>query len=146
MRPFCLLLCLVLGVAMAAKDRNWETGKVLDANHSRYLAGMVGSSQTIGNAQIYGNSGSYNESTSGARHAIYRTTETILIEGTEYAYFAEEAHRSRWKKNALLTVNAPVKFAIEKRKLYVIDDEGKEHEMEITKRVLRLPLTDSRSK
>jgi hypothetical protein len=30
-----------------------------------------------------------------------------------------------------------VKFAIEKRKLFVIDEDGKEHEMEIVKNVLR---------
>ena len=35
------------------------------------------------------------------------------------------------------TVNGPVKYAIEKRKLYVIDDDGKEHEMEIVKRTLK---------
>ena len=40
---------------------------------------------------------------------------------------------------ANLTVNAPVKFAIEKRKLFVIDDDGKEHEMEIIKQVLKQP-------
>jgi hypothetical protein len=37
------------------------------------------------------------------------------------------------------TVNGPVKFAIEGRKLFVLDDDGKEHEMEIIERILRLP-------
>jgi len=37
------------------------------------------------------------------------------------------------------TVNGPVKFAIEGRKLFVLDDNGKEHEMEIIERILRLP-------
>jgi len=32
-----------------------------------------------------------------------------------------------------------VKFAIEGRKLFVLDDDGKEHEMEIIERILRLP-------
>jgi hypothetical protein len=35
--------------------------------------------------------------------------------------------------------NGPVKFAIENRKLYVVDEDGKEHEMEIVKKTLRLP-------
>jgi len=60
------------------KKRDWQTGKVLDAQRSRYFAANV-------------------------------------------------------------TVNAPVKYAVEKRKLYVMDEDGKEHEMEIIKKTLRLP-------
>ncbi len=36
-----------------------------------------------------------------------------------------------------LTVNGPVKYDVEKRKLFVMDEDGKEHEMEIVKKVLR---------
>lgn len=47
----------------------------------------------------------------------------------------------RWSKEANLTVNAPVKFAVDarERKLFVIDYDGKEHEMEIIKKALRMP-------
>ena len=31
------------------------------------------------------------------------------------------------------------RFAVEKRKLFVIEDDGKEHEMEIIKQVLKQP-------
>jgi hypothetical protein len=34
-------------------------------------------------------------------------------------------------------VNGPVKYAVDGRKLVVTDDDGKQHEMEITKRILR---------
>jgi hypothetical protein len=43
-----------------------------------------------------------------------------------------------------LTVNAPVKYAVEKRKLFVVDEDGKEHEMEIVKKVLRQPADPSK--
>ena len=36
-----------------------------------------------------------------------------------------------------LIINAPVRFAIEKRKLYVIDNDGKEHEAQIVKQILK---------
>ena len=70
---------------------------------------------------------------------MYRTYQTFLIEGETHAYLAQERLRWRWSKPANLTVNGPVKFAVEKRKLFVVDEAGKEHEMEIIKRVLRLP-------
>jgi len=36
-----------------------------------------------------------------------------------------------------VAVNEKVKFAVDKRKLYVLDDEGKDHEMEIVTRILK---------
>ena len=47
--------------------------------------------------------------------------------------------RARLSPFSPFTVNGPVKFAIEGRKLFVLDDDGKEHEMEIIERILRLP-------
>jgi hypothetical protein len=63
--------------------------------------------------------------------------ETFVIEGETRVYMAQERLRWKWSKPANLTVNGPVKFAAEKRKLFVIDDEGKGHEMEIVKQVLK---------
>ena len=62
-------------------------------------------------------------------------TGTFSIEGDSYAYLAQERLRLRWSKPANLTVNGPVKYAAEKRKLFVVDEDGKEHEMEIVKKV-----------
>lgn len=86
-----------------------------------------------------GNYGTYHGSTSTSQTAIYRVYETFIIEGETYTYVAQERLRWRWSKPANLTVNGPVRYAVEKRKLYVIDDDGKEHEMEVVKRILRQP-------
>jgi hypothetical protein len=69
--------------------------------------------------------------------AAYQRYETFLIEGDTYAYLAQEHLQEMSSEPANLRVNQPVKFAVEKRKLFVIDDEGKEHEMKIVKNVLR---------
>src|SRR5713101_1789128 len=79
------------------------------------------------------------KTTNTSQTAVYRVYETFLIEGETHAYLAQERLRWRWSKPANLTVNGPVKFAVEKRKLFVIDEDGKEHEMEIVKKVLRQP-------
>lgn len=121
------------------KARNWQTGKVLDSDRPRYFAGTVGSANTTGNAQTYGGYGTYRGHTNTSQTAVYRTYQTFLIEGETHAYLAQQRLRWRWSKPANLTVNGPVKFAVNKRKLFVIDEDGKEHEMEIIKRVLRLP-------
>lgn len=123
-----------LGVG-AEKNRGWQTGKVLDSQRSRYFAGTVGNANTTGTAQ----SGTYQGNTNSSQTAVYRVYETFLIEGETHAYFAQQRLRWHWSKPANLTVNGPVKFAVEKRKLFVIDEDGKQHEMEIVKRILRLP-------
>jgi len=62
-----------------------------------------------------------------------------VIEGDKYVYLAQERLHWRWSKPANLTVNGPVKYAVEKRKLFVMDEDGKEHEMEIVKKTLKTP-------
>jgi hypothetical protein len=131
----CLLL-LVTPLATAEKQRDWRNGTVLDSSRSRYFAGTIGNSNTSGSVN---DSGSFNGSTTSSETAVYRVYQNFVIEGDQYAYLAQEHLHWRWSKPADLTVNGKVKYAVDKRKLYVIDDEGKEHEMEIVKKVLRTP-------
>lgn len=134
-----LLLTLTHVATGAEKKRDWQMGKVLDSQRNRYFAGTVGSANTTGTAQTSGDYGTYQGNTSSSQMAVYRVYQTFLIEGETHAYLAQERLRWKWSKAANLTVNGPVKFAVEKRKLFVIDEDGKEHEMEIVKKVLRQP-------
>ena len=119
---------MMLSIAGAAeKTRDWQTGTVLDSQRASYYRGTFDNANT----SVSGNQAS----TYGSQTAVYAVYENFMIEGPMYAYFAQERLRFKWNKPANLTVNAPVKFAVEKRKLYVIDNDGKEHEMEVTKQV-----------
>jgi hypothetical protein len=60
------------------------------------------------------------------------------IETDSYVYVAQHQLR-KFTKPANLTVNGSVRFADEKRKLFVIDDDGREHGMKIVRRVLKEP-------
>jgi len=137
--PAALVVFLAGNIYSAEKIRDWQTGKVLDSERSRYFAGTVGNANTTGTAQANGNYGTYQGNTNSSQTAIYRVFENFLIEGETYAYLGQERLRWRWSKPANLTVNGLVKYAVEKRKLFVIDDDGKEHEMEIIKRILKQP-------
>ena len=132
------LATVFVSLALAAeKQRDWQTGKVLDSQRSRYFAGTVGNANTTGTAQANGNYGTYQGNTNSSQTAVYRVFETFLIEGDTHAYLAQERLKWRWSKPANLTVNGPVKYAVEKRKLFVMDEDGKEHEMEIVKKTIR---------
>jgi hypothetical protein len=125
---------ILLGNATGAeKERDWQTGKVLDTERNRYFVGTVGNANTT-----------YQGNTNSSQRAVYRVYETFSIEGDTYAYLAQERLHWRWSKPANLTVNGPVKYAVEKRKLFVLDDDGKEHELEIIKKILRQPAEQSK--
>jgi hypothetical protein len=121
------------------KNRDWQTGKVLDSQRNRYFAGTVGSTTTplpsAGDPD--GPFATFPKTTNTQQTAVYRVYETFLIEGDKYAYVAQERLRRKWSKPANLTINGPVKYAVEKQTLFVIDEDGKEHEMEVVKKMLR---------
>lgn len=142
-KPRLLLVALILAMPLAAeKRRDWQTGKVLDSQRQRYFAGTAGRGSTSGT--VDGDSGTFRGQTDDSSTAIYDVFETFVIEGDKYVYLAQERLRWRWSKAASVTVNGPVRYAVEKRKLYVLDEDGKEHGMEIVKKTLRLP--DQQSK
>jgi hypothetical protein len=110
-----LILAGILAVTLSAKDRNWQTGKMIDTQISTRYAGQTGAN--------------------GSTDPINIVWQTVVIAGDDYTYAAERTLRWRWSKPAALTVNAPVKFAVEKQKLFLVDDSGKEYELYIDKRI-----------
>lgn len=123
-------------LCVSAKDRNRQTGRVLDTERNRYFRGFVGSSNESGTV---GQNGAYSGTSSSDSVAIYRTYQTYVIEADTYVYQVEERLKWRWSKPANVTVNAPVQFAVDKGKVWLLDDDGKEHETKIVKRVLKEP-------
>src|ERR1700689_4590023 len=92
MKAFLLVILVLTATAMfgAEKQRDWQTGKVLDSERSRYFAGTVGSANTTGSAQANGNYGTYQGNTSTSQTAVYRVFETFVIEGETTVYLAQE--------------------------------------------------------
>jgi hypothetical protein len=159
MRSFACLTLLLVIVATSVEgkktEHQWLEGKVLDENRARYFAGMVNnsSSQTTENGSLSGNanstsigdttntqmSGSYSgtrtTSTSGTSTPIYRVYDNLMIEGVDTVYVTSERLRWRWSKSAHVAVNEPVKYYAEGRKLHILDDDGKEHSVEIVKEI-----------
>src|ERR1019366_3759012 len=150
-------IVLVLSVASPAlgsghsADHQWLTGKIIDQNRARYLAmiehsgrssttanGSVtatGQSTTIGDNTTTNINGSYSGTSStdysGSDMPLYRVYENLTIEGDDMVYVTQERIRWRWSKAAQVTVNGEVKYYVDKRKLHVLDDSGKEHVIQI---------------
>jgi len=67
--------------------------------------------------------------------ALCNTYEEYTIESARFLYLAREHLRSERSKPALLTINGPVKFHVDGRKLVILDNEGNEHRTTIVKQV-----------
>jgi hypothetical protein len=134
MTAVCVSFLLVTTVAFSKdKQRQWQTGKVLDTTRDRTYVGNV--ENASGTATSSGNS-TYAQA-SGSSTAVYRVYETYAIEAGDYVYVCQEHIKWRWSKPALLTVNGPVQFAIEKDHIYIKSEDGTEHETTIVKKVLK---------
>ena len=115
-----LTLAALIVIILNAKDRNWEPGKVIEQ-------------EVITRHALEDSPG----------HPINIVTLTVVIAGDDYSAplgrFYQEYIAQRqlhvWSKTAVLIVKTPVKFAVEKRKLYLIDDDGKNYEFDIVKQV-----------
>jgi hypothetical protein len=112
------------------KGREWKTGKVLDTDSEKFTT--YGGSTTTGQIN---NNGTYNSTTNRAswNHEQY----TYAIEGDDYIYIISRVLSFRWDKEAQLTVNAPIKYAVEKNKLYFIDENEREMKGKIIKKILK---------
>lgn len=133
--PFLLVALLTPSAFAKSKERQWQTGKLLDTNQGRVYAGNVGSasgSATTSGNTTYGN-------TSGHSTAVYRLYETYVIDAGDYVYESQEHLKWRWSKAATLTVNGPVQFAIEKDHIYIKSEDGSEHDTKLFKKTLKPP-------
>jgi hypothetical protein len=126
MKGFLIATLLVATLTAAEKQRDWQTGTALDSERNAYVAGY---STTQNPMPTYGPT-----STTRANYAVY---QTYVIESDKFVYVATEHLPWRWSKPVDLIVNGPVKFAVEKKKLYLLDDKGKEHQATISKQILR---------
>ncbi|MFB3779044.1 MAG: hypothetical protein ACE141_15610 [Bryobacteraceae bacterium] len=136
MRKMITLMLLASTLATCAagaeKRREWKTGKVLDSQSSSYFAGTSSSTTTYGK-------GTYSEGTETTQQANYAVYQVYTIEVGDLIYVAEQRLRWRWSKPADLTINDPVQLAVEKDKIFILDEKGKEHEARITKRTRKPP-------
>lgn len=133
------LTFLLTTVSLGAKQKehDWQQGKLLSTDEDRYFAGTISSANTAGTVDESGGYGTYSGQTTGSQTAVYKVYQTYVIESESYVYVAKERLRWKWSKPAKLTINAPMRFAVEKDKMVILDEDGKVHETRITKKILK---------
>jgi hypothetical protein len=126
-----MIPCLVLVVTVwaQAQTRNWQTGTLLETEQQKILEGSTTNKAINGNAK----NGNYSQDSTTTKTDNYDTYQVFTIGSGQKVYVARERLFFPWSKPALSTVGEPVKFAVEKNNLYIMDAEGKQHKLGIVK-------------
>lgn len=132
-----IVLCAVS--AFAAAPRDWKTGTLVETTQTRVSTG--GGPTAI--AQSNSGSSANDAAASAAMAAAVAANaprswivQGFAIEGNGYRYLVK---CRIGKHGPNVTVNGPIKYAMEKGKFYVLDEDGKQFEMTVMEKILMLP-------
>ena len=114
--------------------RQWQSGKLIDTEQQKIKEGSTTTYNTDGQAKTKSNGKTdYSQNTTATTTDDVDTYEVYTIQGTDKTYVAREKLLFPWSKPANVTVGADVKYAIDGRKLYILDEDQKEHKASIVK-------------
>lgn len=131
---FVAILFLLLAVpSFAATARDWHTGTLLETEQQKVPSGTISHSNTDVTAKDNGDKTQYSGNRTTTTTQDYDTFQIYTVEGSNKVYTAREQLLFPWSKSANITVGEKVKFVVDKNKMYLLDDDGKEHKAKITK-------------
>ena len=136
MRKFAItfLLFLLVSHAFAATaSRDWQTGTLLETEQQKVPSGTTYNSNTDGTAKPSGDKTKYSQNTTTTASQDYDTFQLYTIQGGGKIYTASERLLFPWSKPANISVGEKVKYVVEKNKMYILDDDGKEHKATVKK-------------
>ena len=127
MKMRAALLIAMLATSVWAKDRIWQDGSLLDTRSNKYFP----STDSSGEADRSPSSQMFTNSQTVQTNTVY---DRYIVESGDAVYLVE---RGRFKsaKPSLLRPYLSIKFAIDKKKIWLLDEEGRELETTILKRV-----------
>ncbi len=119
----CVFVMLT-AAAGAETKRGWQQGNWRDANQTIAAtnAGIVTGTSFSGCTIAPGGGSSLGD-------------QVCAIETADAYYFARRPFGFRGRDAVSVSVDKPVRFAVDKSTVYVIGDDGKEHKFELVKKI-----------
>ena len=118
----CALFLVVCSPPFPAKDRAWTTGTLVNAVTERDSRD-IGAPPTI---------------ITGPKAITLRNDVTYYtIDDGKYVWVVTRRMTKQADKPIPVTVDTPVKFAIEKKTCYLLDEKGEEHKLTVERKRLK---------
>ena len=122
-----------VSIVFAASTREWQSGTLMETEQQQVHSGTMKTTNTDGKAKTRGNKTDYSANSTSHTTEDYDTYQIYTIKGPHKTYVARERLLFPWSKPANVTVGEAVKFAVEKNKIYLLDEDGKEHKASVSK-------------
>ena len=120
MRMVVVAVFLLLPALHGKEAKVYEAGIIIiDTGVQRVYTGSHGTGSPT--SDYAGRSGSADSSRISSR--VY---SDFVIKTATHRYIASQIHGWAWTKSLLLTIDAPVRFRIDRNNLYLLDQSGKE--------------------
>jgi hypothetical protein len=132
-RPRLAIAILLAGTMAFAATRQWQSGKLLDTEQQKVTEGSTTHYTTDSQKKSKNGKTDYSGNTTAHTTDNIDTYEVYTIQGPEKTYVAREKLLFPWSKPANVTVGAELKYAIDGRKLIILDEDQKEHKASIVK-------------
>jgi hypothetical protein len=117
-----VLLLVVCSPPFLAKDRAWTTGTLVSAETERDPR-SVGVPPTL---------------ITGPKIVTLRNDVTYYtIDDGKHVWTVSRRMTKKDDKPLNVTINTPVKFAIEKKACYLLDEQGEEHKLVVERKILK---------
>jgi hypothetical protein len=145
MRRFKICITLLITVLLGSTigfgaARQWQNGKLLDTEQQKIQEGTTTVYNTDSQSKKKKNGNTdYSRNTTATTTDNIDTYEIYTIQGPEKTYIAREKLLFPWSKPANVTVGAELKYSIDGRRLYIFDEDHKEHKASIVKTSLNKP-------
>jgi len=128
----------------SSKDRSWQSGQLLSIVSNRYFFNVTFSSDTDGTVWpfVQGSDGRYtvNGQIGLPTRSLY-TYDNYLIE-SQFCVYLVQRMRPKTSAPVRLPGTTALKFAVEKSKLWVLDEENIEYETKVVKLVQKDSIVD----
>ena len=130
---FLLFVALAIPGFAAATARDWQSGTLIETEQEKVPSGSTSHSSADVTAKDKGDKTQYSGNRTTTTTQDYDTFQVYTIDGASKVYTAKEQLLFPWSKPANVTVGEKVKYFVDKNRMYLLDDDGKEHKAKITK-------------
>lgn len=128
----------------SSKDRPWQSGRLVSVSNNNYFLNVTYTSDLDGSnwPLVEGSDGRYtvDGQIGNPTNSMY-TYDNYIIESDFVAYLVQRM-RPKTSQAAVFPGTHPLKFAVEKNKLYVLDDNDREFETKVIKLIQRDAIVD----
>jgi hypothetical protein len=134
-----LTAVLVMGIACIGwsqqkKTRDWQEGVLLSVEKTKELDSSTTTTDTEGKVK---QGDKYSEQSTATKTQNYDYYAIYAVQAGNIVYTARQHLLFSFSKPANIALGEKLKYAVEKDKLYMLDDDGKEFSAKIVKKAMK---------